>query len=87
MIELIFVAAAGALGYVRIRDFVRDRLRFVDAAQRRSTPWVSGVGAALVALPIVGLLPILGPLTVIVSGVVVGTAVRSGQKQVKLLNR
>lgn len=85
--ELIFVAIAGAVGYVKLRDFVCNRLRFVDSVQRRSTPWVAGGGAALVALPVVGLLPILGPLTVIVSGVVVGTAVRSGQKQVKLLNR
>ena len=85
--ELIFVAIAGAFGYVRLRDFVCSRLRFVDSIQRRSTPWVAGAGAALVALPVVGLLPILGPLTVIVSGVVVGTAVRSGQKQIKLLNR
>ncbi len=85
--ELIFVAIAGAVGYVRLRDFVCSRLRFVDSVQRRSTPWVAGAGAALIALPVVGLLPILGPLTVIVSGVVVGTAVRSGQKQIKLLNR
>ncbi len=85
--ELIFVAIAGAFGYVRLRDFVCSRLRFVDSIQRRSTPWVAGAGAALIALPVAGLLPILGPLTVIVSGVVVGTAVRSGQKQIKLLNR
>ena len=77
MIEFAFLAAAGAgmgISYVRIRDFVRDRLRFVDSAQRRSTPWVAGIGAVLVASPIV-------------FGIVVGTAVKSGQKQVKLLNR
>ncbi len=85
--ELIFVAIAGAVGYVRLRDFVCSRLRFVDSVQRRSTPWLAGAGAALIALPVAWLLPILGPLTVIVSGVVVGTAVRSGQKQIKLLNR
>ena len=85
--ELIFVAIAGAVGYVRLRDFVCSRLRFVDSVQRRSTPWLAGAGAALIALPVALILPFLGPLTVIVSGVVVGTAVRSGQKQIKLLNR
>ena len=90
MIEFAFLAAAGAgmgLSYVRIRDFVRDRLRFVDAAQRKSTPWVAGIGAALVAAPIMAFLPVLGGGTAIVFGIVAGTAVRSGQKQVKLLNR
>jgi hypothetical protein len=90
MIEFAFLAAAGAgmgISYVRIRDFVRDRLRFVDSAQRKSTPWVAGVGAALVASPVVAFLPILGGGTAIVFGIVVGTAVKSGQKQVKLLNR
>ena len=90
MIEFAFLAAAGAgmgLSYVRIRDFVRDRLRFVDAAQRKSTPWVAGVAAAFAAAPIVAFLPILGGGTAIVFGIVAGTAVRSGQKQVKLLNR
>jgi hypothetical protein len=90
MIEFAFLAAAGAgmgISYVRIRDFVRDRLRFVDTAQRRSSPWVAGVGAVLIASPVVAFLPILGGGTAIVFGIVVGTAVKSGQKQVKLLNR
>ena len=90
MIEFAFLAAAGAgmgISYVRIRDFVRDRLRFVDSAQRKSTPWVAGIGAALAASPVVAFLPVLGGGTAIVFGIVVGTAVRSGQKQVRLLNR
>lgn len=87
MIELVVVAAAGSLGFVKLRDFVRDRLRYVDSAQTRSAPWVAGVGVGLASLPIVAMLPILGPLTAIVSGVVVGTAFRSGQKAIKQLNR
>jgi len=90
MIEFAFLAAAGAgmgISYVRIRDFVKERLRFVDSAQRPATPWVAGIGAALAASPIVAFLPVLGGGTAIVFGIVVGRAVRSGQKQVKLLNR
>lgn len=90
MIEFAFLAAAGAgmgISYVRIRDFVRDRLRFVDSAQRKSTPWVAGVGAVLAASPVVAFLPVLGGGTAILFGVVVGAAVKSGQKQVRLLNR
>ncbi|MEE8486966.1 MAG: hypothetical protein V3S56_02265 [Gemmatimonadota bacterium] len=90
MITFVFLAAAGAgmgISYIKIRDFVRERLRFVDAAQRRSTPWVAGIVAAMVAAPLVAFLPVLGGGTAIVFGIVTGTAVRSGQKQVKLLNR
>jgi len=90
MIEFVFLAAAGAgmgLSYFRIRDFVSERLRFVDAAQRKATPWVAGIVAAFAASVIVPFLPILGGGTAIVFGIVTGTAVRSGQKQVKLLNR
>ena len=50
MIEFVFLAAAGAgmgLSYFRIRDFVSERLRFVDSAQRKSTPWVAGILAAI----------------------------------------
>jgi hypothetical protein len=90
MIEFAFLAAAGAgmgFSYVKIRNFVSERLRFVDAAQRKSTPWIAGVAAAFAGAVIVPFLPILGGGTAIVFGIVTGTAVRKGQKQVKLLNR
>ena len=73
--------------YVKTREFVRERLRFVDAAQKPATPWVVGVAAALMAAPVVAILPLVGGLTAAAFGVTVGAAVRSGQKQVKLLNR
>ena len=90
MITLVFLAAAGAgmgISYIKIRDFVSERLRFVDAAQRPATPWIAGIAAAFAASIIVPFLPILGGGTAIVFGIVTGTAVRNGQKQVKLLNR
>lgn len=77
--------------FVKTRQFVRERLRFVDAAQRPSAPWIAGIGAWLVSIPIFGgllaFLPAVGGLTAIAVGVTVGAAVRSGQKQVKLLTR
>jgi hypothetical protein len=39
----------------------------------------------IVAAPVVALLPVLGSVTAVVYGVVVGVGVRSGQKQVKQL--
>jgi hypothetical protein len=90
MIEFLFLAAAGAgmgISYMKVRDFVRDRLRFVDAAQRPSAPWLAGIGTTLAVSPVVALLPILGAGTAVVFGIVVGTAVRKGQKETRLLNR
>jgi len=90
MIEFLFLAAAGAgmgISYMKVRDFVSERLRFVDAAQRRSAPWLAGVAAALALSPVVAVLPVLGGGTAIVFGIVVGTAVRKGQREVRLLNR
>jgi hypothetical protein len=73
--------------YIKTRNFVKQRLRFVDAAQRPMAPWVAGVGATIIASPVVAFLPLVGGLTAVAFGVTVGAAVRSGQKQVKLLNR
>jgi hypothetical protein len=73
--------------YIKTRNFVKQRLRFVDSAQRPSAPWVAGVGATIIASPVVAVLPLVGGLTAVAFGVTVGAAVRSGQKQVKLLNR
>ena len=86
LIAALMLAAAGAgmgISYVKVRDFVRDRLRYVDSAQKPAAPWISGFAGTLVAAPVVALLPVLGPFTAIVYGVVVGAGVRSGQKQVK----
>ena len=82
---LMLAAAAAGMGisYVKVRDFVRDWLRLVDSAQKPAAPWIAGFAGALVAAPVVALLPVLGPFTAIVYGVVVGAGVRSGQKQVK----
>lgn len=90
MIAFMFMAAAGAgmaISYIKVRDFVRNRLRFVDAAQRRSTPWLAGIGATLALSPLLPFIPVLGGGTAIVFGIVVGTAVRNGQREVRLLNR
>src|SRR6185312_3958973 len=47
ILGLALTGAAVVIGYVNSRHFVRTRLRYVDAAQRRTTPYISGlVGGA-----------------------------------------
>ena len=47
MLELLFAAGTGAatlFGYLKARQFVRERLRFVDVAHKPVAPLVAGAG-------------------------------------------
>ncbi len=86
MIDLIFAAGTGAVtvfGYLKSRQFVRERLRFVDAAQKPSAAVIAGVGAALVAVPVVVLLPVVGLPAAVIFGVGVGWGVHHGARDVR----
>jgi len=78
MIGLIVTAAALVGGFVIARDFVRRRLRFVDAIQKPSAPFIAGVAVAAVALPI-ALLPVVTVGTAVALGVGVAGGVASGR--------
>ncbi len=82
LIALVVAGAAGIGGYVKSRQFVRNRLRFVDAARHRAAPFVSGFVAALVAAPIVWLLPVVGAGTALLLGVGVGVGVHRGARDI-----
>lgn len=88
MFEIIMLVAGGIAtiaGYVNARQFVRRRLRFVDSVQKPIVPVVAGAAAALVAAPVVWLLPVLGTGTAIVFGIGVGVGVAHGARDVKRL--
>jgi hypothetical protein len=71
-------AAALVGGYVLSRNFVRRRLRYVDALQKPSAPLIAGVAAAAVVLPIAAL-PIITVGTAVAFGVGVASGVASGR--------
>lgn len=83
MIGIVAAGAATATGYYQTRDFVRRRLRFVDAVQKPLAPMVAGVGAAVAAVPVVGLLPVVGTGTAILFGMGVGAGVRAGVRAIR----
>ena len=90
MLELLLIgAAAGGIGagYVKVRSFVRDRLRFVDAVHSRTAPVVVGAVAALAAAPVVWLLPVIGGGTALAFGVGMGLAVSHGARDVQRSQR
>ena len=86
--ELIALGAAVTAfggGFAWTRNFVRSKLRYVDAAHTRPVPWIVGIGAAVLAAPVVALLPIVGAGTAIALGVGAGLGVKSAQKDRHLL--
>jgi hypothetical protein len=90
---IIVLGATFAISWVTYgtaRRFVRERLRYVEAALTPFAAVAAGVVAAVVAAPVVGLLhiiPLVGSLvtggTAVVFGLSVGLGVRSGAQDVK----
>lgn len=80
MIGLLLAVGALAGGFVVTRDFVRRRLRFVDAMKAPSAPVVAGVVATAVALPVAAL-PLITMGTAVAFGVGVAGGVASGRKE------
>jgi hypothetical protein len=71
------------LAYAQARSFVTRRLRYVDAVQSTLAPFVAGIGAALIALPIVAFLPLVGVGTALTLGLAVGAGVAAGAREVR----
>jgi len=77
------------MGYGTARRFVRDRLRFVDAAHKPSVAIIAGVAGFLIALPlvsVVSLVPLvhLGIGSALTMGLSVGMGVSAGSRDVRL---
>jgi hypothetical protein len=88
MFEIITLAAsagAGIAGYVASKDFTQRKLRFVDAVHRPGVAIIAGGVAALVAAPIVAVLPIVTGLTAVLLGAGVALGVKTAQRNRHLL--
>lgn len=86
MLEILMAGATGAatlFGYLKSRQFVRDRLRFVEAAHRPAAPVVAGVAAAAVAAPVVWILPVIGASAAVIFGLGVGWGAHHGSRDVR----
>ncbi len=86
IIETIVLAtslAATVGGHVASRRFVRERLRFVDAAQKRRAPWIAGAAACVIAAPFAWMLPFIGGGTALLFGLGVGSGVAIGARDIR----
>jgi hypothetical protein len=76
-------SAAVIIGFTQAKDFVSRRLRYVDAARSPIAPVVAGIGAALIAAPIVWMIPLIGGGSAVAFGLSVGLGVAAGNKDVR----
>jgi len=93
MFELIALGIAGAsgvYGHIKSRKFVGQRLRYTKVVEKPALGLFAGVGATVVAAPVVavvGAVPLLGGLvgagTAIAIGAGVGTGVALGVRDTK----
>ena len=79
MIALAVAAAAAYFGHIRMRGFSRRRLRYTRVAEHPAISGLAvGIGTAVLATPLVALMPIIGTGTAMALGLGVGTGVSSG---------
>jgi len=87
LIAFVATLAATAIGFVTARRFVRERLKFVDAAQTWRAPLVAGLVSWAVALPVVWLTPLVGPPTALFFGIAVALGTRAGARDIRTERR
>ncbi len=72
-------------GYIKTRQFVRQRLRFVEAAHKPFAPLVAGAITWIAASAVAGPLPLVGWITALGVGAGVGLGVKHGAQDSKRL--
>jgi len=80
LLALAIAGTAGIVGHIKSRHFVGRRLRYTRVVERPALGLWTGVGATILAAPVVALLPIVGVGTAIALGAGVGTGVALGVK-------
>ena len=82
MLQLLLAVSAGLAGFFLAKNFVRNRLRFVDAIQSGWAPLVAGVVAFTFAWPL-ALLPLVSVAPTIMFGIGTGLGTASGARIVR----
>jgi len=84
MLWIIITGIASIGGFVAMKRFVRERLRFVDGVQKPGVPLIAGIAAGLVALPL-SIFPVVNMGTAFLFGIGIGTGVAAGRRELKKL--
>jgi len=81
---LVITGVASIGGYIAMKRFVRERLRFVEGVHRTPVPAIAGVAATAVAIPLT-ILPVVNIGTALLFGIGVATGVAAGRRELKRL--
>jgi len=83
MLELLLIITAGAIGFILTRNFVRRRLRFVDAVHSPWAPFITGLIAGMLAWP-AALFPFFSVVTAVAFGIGTGMGTASGARAIRM---
>lgn len=86
VVGLLVTVAAGIFAFGVAREYVRNRLRFVDAVRHPIAPWVAAFLVTVVLMPVVALLHVVhlaGMGTALIVGGATGLGTASGVKALK----
>ena len=83
LVAFVFTLAAVAAGYAVSRRFVRERLRFVDAVQRGTAPWIAATAALVVGSIAALVLPFVGVTSAVCFAIAVGLGVAAGARDIR----
>jgi hypothetical protein len=90
LIGLVVTVGATLVAFALAREYVRNRLRFVDGVRHPIAPWIAALLATVILTPVVALLhilPIIGSLvgfgTALFVGIGTGLGTASGVKALK----
>jgi hypothetical protein len=81
MLEIIIGGVTAGIGYIKSRDYVARRLRYVEQARSPAAPFIAGAVATVIALPVVAILPVVGAGTAVLFGAAVGAGTYVGARR------
>jgi hypothetical protein len=82
MLQVLLTVVAGLTGYLMAKNFVRNRLRFVDAVHSAWAPLVAGTLAFAFTWPL-ALLPLVSIAPAVMFGIGTGLGTASGARIIR----
>ena len=83
VITLAIAGGAAFIGYWQAKQFTQNKLRYVDAVHKMFVPIAVGAAAALIATPVVWLVPFIGTGTALLFGGGVAMGVAAGARDIR----
>jgi len=82
MLQVLLTVVAGLTGYLMAKNFVRNRLRFVDSVHSAWAPLVAGTLAFALTWPL-ALLPLVSIAPAVMFGIGTGLGTASGARIIR----